>query len=63
MRVNVDPQRCQGHALCAAAEPDLFDLDEHGYASVADVIVPDERVAAAETAAMTCPEQAIEIIR
>ncbi|PPJ25809.1 ferredoxin [Nocardia nova] len=63
MRVNVDPQRCQGHALCAATAPDLFELDEHGYAIAADRFVPDEQAAAAETAVTTCPEQAIEITR
>ncbi|WP_109526681.1 MULTISPECIES: ferredoxin [Nocardia] len=63
MRISVDPQRCQGHALCAAVLPGLFDLDEHGYATVRDVIVPEEHIASAEMAATTCPEQAVEIIR
>ncbi|WP_330254123.1 ferredoxin [Nocardia sp. NBC_00565] len=63
MRINVDPQRCQGHALCAATAPELFDLDEHGYARVADEFVSGEHAAAAQAAAATCPEQAVEIIR
>jgi ferredoxin len=63
VRINVDPQRCQGHALCAATAPDLFDLDEHGYAIVADEFGPDDHTTAAEAAAAACPEQAIEIIR
>ncbi|PPJ36682.1 ferredoxin [Nocardia nova] len=63
MRVDVDPQRCQGHVLCAATAPDLFALDEHGYAIAADRFVPDEQAVAAQTALATCPEQAIEIAR
>ncbi|MFF3573359.1 ferredoxin [Nocardia jiangxiensis] len=63
MRVDVDPQRCQGHALCAATAPDLFDLDERGYAIAANEFVPDEHADAAVAAAASCPEQAVEIIR
>jgi ferredoxin len=63
VRINVDPKRCQGHALCAATAPDLFDLDEHGYATVADEFVSGEQAAPAAAAVATCPEQAIEIHR
>ena len=28
MKVHVDPERCQGHTLCAMIAPDVFQLDE-----------------------------------
>lgn len=62
MRIAVDAQRCQGHALCAMAAPDLFDLsEEDGYAVASAVIVPADREAAARHAEAGCPEQAIKV--
>jgi ferredoxin len=64
MRIRVDPDRCQGHNRCVRVAPELFDIDEAGYASASgDGTVPAEMELEAELAADTCPEQAIEIIR
>ena len=32
MRVHVDPEKCQGHNRCYAIAPELFDVDDLGYA-------------------------------
>ena len=32
MRVHVDPEKCQGHNRCYALAPELFDVDDLGYA-------------------------------
>lgn len=62
MKVEVDPQRCQGHTLCAMAAPALFELsDIDGHATVLDADVPADLRERAREASQTCPEQAISI--
>jgi ferredoxin len=60
MRVSVDPTLCQGHNRCCAAAPDLFDIDDEGYASaVGDGVVAAGSEESALLAVDNCPEQAI----
>jgi ferredoxin len=60
VKVRVDPTLCQGHNRCTAIAPDLFQLDESGYASaVGDGVVPPGREEDAELAADNCPETAV----
>ncbi|HVV12661.1 ferredoxin [Amycolatopsis sp.] len=62
MRIAVDARRCQGHALCAMAAPELFDLsEEDGHAVVSAAVVPAGLEAGAEHAEAGCPERAIEL--
>ena len=62
MRVHVDGDRCQGHNRCYAIAPDLFDVDDLGYArEIGDGVVPADREEQARLAAANCPELAIEI--
>ena len=60
MKVQVDPQRCQGHTLCAMIAPDMFALNDIDGTSSAvyDVVPPDQEEQVRE-AARSCPEQAI----
>jgi ferredoxin len=62
VKVRVDPQRCQGHTLCAMTAPTMFELDEvDGHSSAVSEDVPagaEEQVA---EAAHSCPEQAISL--
>ena len=60
MKVRVDPDKCQGHTLCAMAAPEAFKLsDFDGHATAVFEIVPAELEQAVRDAAATCPEQAI----
>ncbi len=60
MKVRVDPDRCQGHTLCAMRAPDIFKLsDFDGHATAAFEDVPRELEQDVREAAGTCPEQAI----
>ena len=60
MKVRVDPERCQGHTLCAMIAPDLFTLDDvDGHSSAIDGEVPADLEAKAAEAIRSCPEQAI----
>lgn len=62
MRILVDMDRCQGHARCAVAAPDLLDTDEGGYAVVIrDGDLHDGEEAQALAAAAQCPERAITV--
>jgi ferredoxin len=62
MRVHVDLDRCKGHNRCYAIAPDLFDVDDLGFAhEVGDGSVPHELEEQARLAAANCPEFAIEI--
>ena len=60
MKVRIDADLCQGHAMCALACPRVFKLsDEDGHAWLDDENVPPEFEAAVEQAVRSCPEGAI----
>lgn len=62
MKIVVDAERCQGHNRCHALAPDLFGIDDLGYAHAAltDDLDPAQ-LAAARLAEVNCPEHAIRI--
>lgn len=60
MKVWVDPERCQGHTLCAMIAPESFELDDiDGHSSAVNEIVPADQEDLVREAAQSCPEQAI----
>jgi ferredoxin len=62
MRVRVDPEKCQGHTLCAMRASEIFELsDFDGHATAPLEDVPSNLEAAVRDAAATCPEQAIVV--
>lgn len=62
MKVWVDPDRCQGHTLCAMAAPDIFELsDIDGHATAIEGDVPAEHHQSVREAVSSCPEKAITI--
>jgi ferredoxin len=62
MRVRVREEKCQGHAMCAIACPDVFSADEDtGHAHVLSEVVPAALENEALVARDSCPEEAIEI--
>lgn len=68
MKVHIDPGRCQGHGLCAALHPDVFDLDARGFSVVQGAALDDQGsldprlLAEVNEAIDTCPEDAIALI-
>jgi ferredoxin len=63
LRIRVDPGKCQGHNRCYALAPDLFDVDDYGYAHEAnDGLVPADLQDEAELAIANCPERAIDVV-
>jgi ferredoxin len=63
VKVQIDPEKCQGHGRCYDLAPDLFGDDEEGYGQVlGDGEVLPDREEDARLAVLNCPEHAIELI-
>jgi ferredoxin len=63
MRIHVEEEKCQGHNRCFVVAPELFELDDYGYAhEVNEGIVPPDLAEKARLAVANCPEQAIIIL-
>ena len=58
MRVVVDPDRCEGNAICVGIAPELFQLDDDEYAVVTADPIPADQEALAEQA-IDCHARAI----
>jgi ferredoxin len=62
MKVHVNPQRCQGHTLCAMIAPEMFTLNDlDGTSSAVCDVVPPGQEELVQEAARSCPEQAIVV--
>ena len=62
MKIVVDKSRCQGHATCALAAPDVFVLNDEGYNEMDPFTPLPELEAQARKGALSCPENAITIV-
>ncbi|MBO0775399.1 MAG: ferredoxin [Actinobacteria bacterium] len=63
MKVQINPELCQGHGRCYDLAASLFGDDEEGYGQVlGDGTVPPGREHDARLAVLNCPEQAIELL-
>jgi ferredoxin len=63
MQVHIELEQCEGHGLCAATAPDLYELNDDGYADKADIDVPENLIDHAESGASACPMHAIKIVQ
>ncbi|MFT7599168.1 MAG: ferredoxin [Acidimicrobiales bacterium] len=61
LRVEVIRADCAGYANCLDVAPDVFDLDEHDIAVVAEQVYSADRRALLEDAAHRCPAKAIVV--
>jgi ferredoxin len=62
IRVHVDLDRCQGHSRCYALAPEVFDVDDDGFASVLiEGDLPAHLEEKAALAVANCPERAISV--
>jgi ferredoxin len=60
MNIDVDRERCEGHGLCEAIAPAVFELDDEGLVSIAPEIPAGETESVA-AAVRTCPVAALRI--
>jgi ferredoxin len=62
VRVTIDTDACQGHALCAWTAPEVFEPDEDdGHARLLLSVIPADLEESARRAAAGCPEGAISV--
>jgi ferredoxin len=62
MKLQADSSVCQGHALCATIDEDLFPLDEEGYSALGEPReVPAELLEKARLGVSACPERALRL--
>lgn len=61
MPITVRVNGCEGHGNCYALCPDIFAPDEDGYSEVVQEHPAERLLAAAQDAALNCPEGAITV--
>ena len=62
MQIRYDRDACQGHNRCYLLAPELFDVDDEGYAVLrVEGQVPADLEKKAQLAADNCPEYAITL--
>ncbi len=61
MRVSVDDDLCGGHGVCTVLCPEVFVLEDAGYARAVVQEVPPEHEAAVREAEIRCPTRAIRV--
>lgn len=61
MKVTVDADRCRGHGVCVTLCPEVFDINDDGYAEVIAAEVPGHLEKVVDEAIGACPERAIEV--
>jgi ferredoxin len=61
MKICVDRDSCVGHARCATAAPEVFELDDIGYIKKGDIEVPAGLEDRALAGVNACPEGALSV--
>ena len=59
-RISIDRSLCNGYGVCEALAPDVFELDQDGFAVLRTGVSDDEAV---REACDSCPMGAISIAR
>ncbi len=59
LRVRVDPIRCTAFGFCAEFCPEMFDLDEWGYAWLKETEIDGTEAQLVRETARLCPRRAI----
>ena len=61
MKVMIDLSLCEGHALCVASAPEVFELGEDERAIVLDVEIAGTVLQSVAAAIACCPVHAISV--
>ena len=62
MRIEVDHDLCQGHAMCELEAPEVFSVPRKGKVSVLDPAPPEFQRTAVEAAVRYCPTRALRLL-
>ena len=60
-RVVVDRDLCQGHGVCEAEAPDVFEVSKKGDLTVVVETPPDDQRTAVDLAVTYCPTHALSV--
>jgi ferredoxin len=61
IKIEVDLDLCQGHAMCALEAPGYFKVPKRGKVEILKDTAPQEDRAEVEQAVWACPTQALSI--
>ncbi|MET7773336.1 ferredoxin [Nocardia sp. NPDC005366] len=61
MKVSVDVDLCQGHAVCQAEAPTVFAVPTRGHVEILDASPGSDVSAEVENAVRYCPTQALSL--
>ena len=61
MRIVADPERCEGHGLCADDAPEGYELDDEAIVVLRHEVVPPDLERKAEAGARVCPVAALRV--
>ncbi|MBF6451103.1 ferredoxin [Nocardia aobensis] len=62
MRIEIDRDRCEGHAMCEAIAPAYFSVDDEGTLTVLQDEVPVGADAEVKSATLGCPVAALKLV-
>ena len=62
MRIEIDRDLCQGHAVCESEAPAVFSVSKQGELTVLDERPDESQRAVVELAAKYCPTHAIKVL-
>ncbi len=62
MKIAVDRDLCQGHAVCQSEAPEIFAVEDKGQVQLLDENPPDALRAQVEMAVKYCPTFALKIV-
>jgi ferredoxin len=62
MRIHVDTDLCQGHAMCEMEAPEVFTVPKRGKVQVLDPAPPQSLRRDVESAVRECPTRALTIV-
>jgi ferredoxin len=61
LRIEVDPIKCEAHALCAELFPERITLDEWGYPLIDGAPIPASLAGLARRTVRACPTLALRL--
>ncbi len=61
MKIEVDLDLCQGHAMCELEAPAVFAVPRKGKVTLIDPEPPESQLAAVQAAVRYCPTQALRL--
>jgi ferredoxin len=61
IKIEVDMDLCQGHAMCELEAPKFFKVPKRGQVEILNDTAPEEDRAEVERAVWACPTQALSI--